>query len=176
MPAASKNNGVMENGRLGLRIATVPVPPLRVYLGAVTPPRARLVNEVVTFVPTQELFSVALPEATITSSAPTRFDTDKMLNDAVDVPSYERLPVRITGNGLMVTVTWEIAGPQGEVCPVVVSVSVTEPETASADDGVYVALSVFVLGEKIPEPVEDQNPPVAPPPTEPLNPAVLLTA
>src|SRR5580658_7523065 len=76
----------------------------------------------------------------------------------------------------MVTTTCAVAGPQGDSCPVELSVSVTLPADISFSDGAYVASNVVAFGKKMPEPELVQMPPVALPPTEPPRPAVSLPA
>ena len=58
--------------------------------------------ELIAFAPTAAPASVALPEASETSSLPTLLTTDRMPEAAVAVESYARVPVRVTGRWLTV--------------------------------------------------------------------------
>ena len=75
----------------------------------------------------------------------------------------------------MVTTTCAVA-TQGANWPVALNVSVAPPAVTSAGDGVQVAFAALVGFEKVPEPETDQVPPVAAPPTEPPNAAVIWPA
>jgi hypothetical protein len=75
-------------------------------------------------------------------------------------------------DGVMVKLFESLTIPQ--LPPVVVSVSVTEPEYPVG--GVYVAFSVVLFGLNVPPiPPSDQTPPVAVPPTDPPS-ALVVTS
>jgi hypothetical protein len=59
--------------------------------------------EVIDRVPTLALESVALPEATVTSSVPTLFVMERMPAAAPVVVSYGRVPVNVTASAASVT-------------------------------------------------------------------------
>ena len=66
----------------------------------------------------------------------------------------------------MVIITEEVAAGQDPAGSLVVNINVTEPLFASVAVGVYTALSVVLLGEKLPAPLL-HVPLVADPPTDP---------
>lgn len=84
-------------------------------------------------------------------------------------------PALTNGALVMVTIMVSVTGLHRPT-PVVVSMMATLPLAVSAASGIYVAERVVLLGEKVPPPDDDHNPPVTVPLTDPLNEIVGLFA